>query len=67
MTEKTEPRKILALFSSPRKKGNSNTLARQIIMGAESAGAAVESVFLHGMDISPCNACYACQKKEVVL
>lgn len=57
-------RKILVLFSSPRKKGNSNTLANQIIKGAESAGAMVESVYLHGMDISPCHACYACQKKD---
>ena len=64
MTEKAEARKILVLFSSPRKKGNSNTLANQIIKGAESAGANVESVFLHGMDISPCQACYACQKKD---
>lgn len=59
-----EKRKILVVFSSPRKKGNSNTLANQIVKGAESAGAIVESVYLHGMDISPCNACYACQKKD---
>ena len=64
MNSENEARKILVVFSSPRKKGNSNTLARQIIKGAESAGAMVESVFLHGMDISPCNACYACQKKD---
>ena len=64
MKTENEPRKILVLHSSPRKKGNSNTLANQIIKGAEAAGANVESVYLHGMDISPCNACYACQKKD---
>ena len=64
MKTDNEPRKILVLFSSPRKKGNSNTLANQIIIGAESAGAKVESVYLHGMDIAPCQACYACQKKD---
>jgi multimeric flavodoxin WrbA len=64
MKTDNEPRKILVLFSSPRKKGNSNTLANQIIKGAESAGAEVESVYLHGMDIAPCQACYACQKKD---
>jgi multimeric flavodoxin WrbA len=64
INSENEARKILVVFSSPRKKGNSNTLARRIIKGAESAGAMVESVFLHGMDISPCNACYACQKKD---
>jgi multimeric flavodoxin WrbA len=64
MNAEIDPRKILAVLSSPRKKGNSNTLARQIIKGAEAAGANVEAVYLHGMDISPCNACYACQKKD---
>ncbi len=64
MKTEDEARKILVVHSSPRKKGNSNTLANGIINGAESAGADVESVYLHGMDISPCNACYACQKKD---
>jgi multimeric flavodoxin WrbA len=64
MTEKNESKKILVLFSSPRKKGNSATLANEIIRGAESEGANVETVHLHGMDISPCQACYACQKKD---
>jgi len=64
MTEKNDPRKILVLFCSPRKKGNSAALANEIIKGAESAGASVETIRLHGMDISPCQACYACQKKD---
>ena len=64
MKTQDEARKILVVHSSPRKKGNSNTLANGIIKGAESAGADVESIYLHGMDISPCNACYACQKKD---
>ena len=51
MTEKNEQRKILVLFSSPRKKGNSATLANEIIRGAESEGANVETIRLHGMDI----------------
>jgi multimeric flavodoxin WrbA len=46
MTEKNEPRKILVLFSSPRKKGNSATLANEIIRGAEAEGANVETVQL---------------------
>ena len=64
MTAKKKPRKILVLFSSPRKKGNSATLANQIIKGAQSAGAKIESIFLHGMQIAPCQACYACQKPD---
>jgi len=52
------------LFSSPRKKGDSATLANEIIRGAKSEGANIEMVRLHGMDISPCQGCYACQKKD---
>jgi multimeric flavodoxin WrbA len=54
--------KLVVLLGSPRKKGNSSTLAQQVIAGAEAAGAAVESFWLHGMDIAPCNACDACLK-----
>ena len=59
-----EPKKILVLLGSPRKKGNSTTLANQIVAGAESAGATAEKIFLHGKDISPCQACYACQRPD---
>jgi multimeric flavodoxin WrbA len=54
--------KMIVLLGSPRKKGNSATLAQQVISGAETGGAEVESFFLHGMDIRPCNACDACLK-----
>ena len=57
-------KKILVLLGSPRKKGNSTTLANQIVAGAESAGATAEKIFLHGKDISPCQACYACQRPD---
>jgi multimeric flavodoxin WrbA len=46
---------------SPRKNGNSAILAEQVAAGAEAAGAEVESLSLHGMDIQPCDACDACQ------
>ena len=57
-------KKILVLLGSPRKKGNSIALANQIIAGAESAGATAEKIHLHGKDISPCQACYACQRPD---
>ena len=62
MTEKTDSKKILVLLGSPRKKGNSTTLAQKIIEGAEAAGAAVEKIYLHGLNIAPCHACYGCAK-----
>ena len=64
MTAKMKAKKILVLLGSPRKKGNSTTLANQIVAGAESAGATAEKIFLHGKDISPCQACYACQQPD---
>ena len=53
--------KILIVKGSPRKNGNSAVLADQVAAGAQGAGAQVESFYLHGMDISPCDACEACQ------
>ncbi len=52
---------ILILKGSPREKGNSSFLADQVADGARAAGAEVESFYLHGMDIRPCDACDACQ------
>ena len=52
---------ILILKGSPREKGNSAILADQVFAGAKNTGAAVESVFLHGMNIQPCDACDVCQ------
>ena len=57
-------KEVLVLLGSPRKQGNSTTLARQIIKGAESAGAEVETIYLNGLKIKPCQGCYGCKKKN---
>ena len=62
--EKREAKKVLVLLGSPRKKGNSAILAAQIAKGAKAAGAKVETIFLHGLNIAPCKSCYACQKEK---
>jgi multimeric flavodoxin WrbA len=62
MTVKNNVKKVLVLLGSPRKKGNSALLAQSIAAGAESVGARVETLFIHGMKIAPCSSCYACQK-----
>jgi len=54
--------KVLILLGSPRKKGNSAVLAEEIAEGARSAGAEVETVYLHGLDIAPCRSCHHCQQ-----
>ncbi|HYA14633.1 MAG TPA: flavodoxin family protein [Syntrophales bacterium] len=62
MAKKKNVKKVLVLLGSPRKKGNSAILADQIAKGAKSVGVKVETLFIHGMKISPCKSCYACQK-----
>ena len=57
-------RKVLIVKGSPRKSGNSAALAEQVAEGARAAGAQVESFYLHGMDIQPCDACDSCQGVE---
>lgn len=57
-------KKVLVLLGSPRKKGNSAILAERIAGGAKSVGAKVETLYMHGMKIAPCKACFACQKPK---
>jgi multimeric flavodoxin WrbA len=64
MAGKKEAKKVVVLLGSPRKKGNSAILAAQIAKGAKAAGAKVETIFLHGLNIAPCRSCYACQKEK---
>jgi len=64
LTNKAEKKQVLVILGSPRKKGNSSTLATQISRGAKSAGAEVETVFLHALKISPCRGCDTCKKPD---
>ena len=64
MESKAKTKKVLVILGSPRKKGNSATLADRISRGAKSAGAEVETVFLQGLKISPCKGCDTCQKPD---
>ncbi len=58
-------KKLLILKGSPRQRGNSSILADQAQAGATDAGALVESFFLHGMDIRPCDGCDFCRETGV--
>lgn len=55
-------KKILILSSSPRKGGNSETLAAAFAKGAEEAGHQVETVYLREKNYGFCRGCLACQK-----
>ena len=54
--------KIIAIYGSPRRDGNSATLLKQAVMGARQEGAEVEEVFLRDYKISPCLEIYQCIK-----
>lgn len=64
MESKAKIKQVLVILGSPRRKGNSATLAERISRGAKSAGAEVETLFLQDLKISPCRGCNSCQKPD---
>ena len=56
---------VLILKGSPRREGNSAILAEQVAAGAKEAGGQVETVYLHELDIQPCDACDTCQAGDI--
>lgn len=55
-------KKAVVILGSPRKNGNSATLARQAASGFTSAGGSVETFYLNGMNIRPCQGCDHCRR-----
>jgi len=56
--------KMLILLGSPRKNGNSAALAEKVGEGARAAGATVDTVYLNGLSIKPCQGCEKCQRDD---
>jgi multimeric flavodoxin WrbA len=54
-------KEILILNGSPRIKGNTAVLSDRLASGAKESGAETEIIYLHGLDIQPCDACDSCQ------
>ncbi len=52
--------KVIGIISSPHAKGNSATLVREALRGAEEAGASTQEVFLPDYRIEYCRDCRAC-------
>ena len=56
--------KIVAIVASPRgPKGATGALARIVLQGAESLGAATEIIAIRGQEVKPCTACDTCHKE----
>ncbi|MBI5966830.1 MAG: flavodoxin family protein [Deltaproteobacteria bacterium] len=54
--------KVLGIYGSPRKGGNTELLLKELLRGCRDAGVEVEEVFLRDLKITPCLEIYACKK-----
>ena len=55
--------KVLAVYGSPRRKGNTSILLKRAVAGARQAGAEVEEIVLRDLKMSPCLEIYGCKKR----
>ena len=53
---------ITVIQGSPRKSGNTATLVNSTMERLGAAAPAVDTAYLHGLDVAPCNGCMACHK-----
>jgi multimeric flavodoxin WrbA len=54
--------KIVAIYGSPRRKGNTATLLKKAVEGARDSGARVEEIVLRDLKMSPCLEIFGCMK-----
>ena len=52
--------KVVGISGSPRRGGNTETLLREVLRGAEEAGAETRLFILSKMNIAPCRHCDGC-------
>lgn len=57
-----ENRYLLALYTSPRRKGNTAVLLDSLVEGAGKVGLRVVSFRVAEMDVRPCRGCDACSR-----
>ena len=53
--------KIIAIYGSPRRRGNTATLLKKAVEGARDGGAEVEEIVLRDLKMSPCLEIYGCK------
>lgn len=53
--------KLICLLGSPRRNGNSATLAEHVVQEARQLGAETELIYLNGLRYQGCQGCYACK------
>ena len=61
--ERVQKMKILGIYGSPRKGGNSDQLLDKVLEGVQSAGAtAMARIYVRELKISGCRECGECEK-----
>jgi multimeric flavodoxin WrbA len=54
--------KVLGIFGSPRRDGNTDILLEKTLKGAQKEGAVVERLHLTDWTITPCKECHGCDQ-----
>ncbi len=54
--------RVLGIFGSPRRGGNTEILLEEALRGAEKEGAEVERLYLTEYVITPCKECHGCDQ-----
>ncbi|MGN0712080.1 MAG: flavodoxin family protein [Anaerovoracaceae bacterium] len=57
-------KKVIVISSSMRKDGNSESLAKEFVRGAEEAGHYIQMIYLREKDINFCQGCLSCKKTQ---
>jgi multimeric flavodoxin WrbA len=55
--------RIVAIYGSPRRRGNTATLMTAAVAGARAAGAEVDEIVLRDLKVSPCLEIYSCREE----
>jgi multimeric flavodoxin WrbA len=55
-------KKILAIYGSPRRQGNTTVLLNHAVQGALDTGAQIEKIVLGDLQMSPCLEIYGCKE-----
>jgi multimeric flavodoxin WrbA len=63
----TDMKKVLGVFGSPRRGGNTDLLLEEALKGAAEGGAQVEQVHLSEKKITSCTECLSCFKDGVCI
>ena len=54
-------KRVVAIYGSPRRKGNTALLLQEAVRGAREQGAEVEEIVLRDLKMSPCLEIYGCK------